>query len=94
MLPDTIHNDRLEGEFGVYWQSSGGCYNIYVQQLTNSLSLQRLKLFDKLGIESTSKVKEDFCSGYLKKEVLDECFELISKSTEVEVSSLYYIGGC
>ena len=52
VLPGTFQSDRLEGEFGIYRQSSDGCYYISVQQIMNSLALQRLKLFDKLEIES------------------------------------------
>ena len=97
VLPGTFQSDRLEGEFGVYRQSAGGCYYISLQQIMNSLSLQRLKLFDKLEIESKSAhVTEDCCSESLNNEeveMLDECFDLASTLTEVEKSSLYYIAG-
>ena len=52
VLPGNFQSDRLEGEFGIYRQSAGGCYYISLQQIMNSLSLQRLKLFSKLDIES------------------------------------------
>ena len=79
ILPGTIQSDRLEGEFGLYRQSSGGCYYISVQVI-NSLLLQRLKLFDKLVIDSKSHIKDDCCSADLNKEeisMLDECFGLV-----------------
>ena len=95
VLPGTIQSDRLEGEFGVYRQSAGGCYYISFQQVMNSLTLQRLKLFDKLEINSVH-VKKDCCSAPLNNEemeMLDECFELVGSLTEIERSSLYFITG-
>ena len=63
----------------------------------NSLSLQRLKLFDKLEIEyKSAHVTEDCCSESLNNkevEMLDECVDLVSTLTDVEKSSLYYIAG-
>ena len=50
VLPGTIQSDRLEGEFGLYRQFSGGCYYISMQQVINSLSLQRLKLLINLRL--------------------------------------------
>ena len=97
VLPGTFQSDRLEGEFGVYRQSAGGCSYISLQQIMNSLSVQRLKLFDKLEIESKSAhVTEDCCSESLNNEeveMLAEGFDLVSTLTEVEKSSLYYIVG-
>ena len=96
VLPGTIQSDRLEGDFGLYRQSSGGSYYISVQQVINSLSLQRLKLFDKLEIDSKSHIKDDCCSADLNEEeisMLDECFELVDMLTEKEKSSIYYVAG-
>ena len=50
VLAGNFQSDRLEGVFGIYRQSSGGCYYISMQQVMNSLSLQRLKLYHKLDI--------------------------------------------
>ena len=60
--------------------------------------LQRLKLFDKLEINSKSVhvKKKDCCSAPLNNEeveMLDECFELVGSLTEIERSSLYFIAG-
>ena len=67
-----------------------------MQQVINSLSLQRLKLFSKLEMDSNSHVKEDCCSADLNEEeisMLDECFELVATLTENEKSAIYYIAG-
>ena len=96
VLPGTIQSDRLEGEFGLYRQSSGGCYYISVQQVINSLSLQRLKLFDELEINSKSHIEDDCCSADLNENeifMLDECFQLVDMLTVEEKSVIYYIAG-
>ena len=63
----------------------------------NSLTLQRLKLFNLLKIDKKSlHVKKNCCSAPLNDEevmMLDRCFELIESLTETEKSSLYYIAG-
>ena len=51
VLPGTFQSDRLEGEFGVFRQSAGGCYYISFQQIVNSLTILRLKLFNLLKID-------------------------------------------
>ena len=40
----TFQSDRLEGEFGIYRQQSGDNQYISVEQINNSLCLQRIKL--------------------------------------------------
>ena len=83
ILPGMFQSAFLEGEFGIYRQSSGGCYYILVQQMMNSLPLQRLKLLDKLEIESkNTHIEDDSCTASLNEvEMLNECFELASKLT-------------
>ena len=46
-----MQSDRLEGEFGAIRKMSDGCYLISVDQVISSLSLRRLKLYSKLGLE-------------------------------------------
>ena len=53
VLTGHLQSDRIEAEFGIYRQQSGGNYNISVQQVANSLGLQRLKLFNKLDLEQS-----------------------------------------
>ena len=54
VLPGSYQSDRLEGEFGIFRQSAGGCYYKSFQQIVNNLALQRLKLFDPLEIDKNS----------------------------------------
>ena len=58
VLPGTFQSDRLEGEFGVFRQSAGGCYYISFQQIVNSLTLQRLKLFNLFKIDKKIVTRE------------------------------------
>ena len=51
VLPGKIQSDRLEGEFGIYRESSGGNYFISVELVVSSLAMQRLKLYNKLDIQ-------------------------------------------
>ena len=99
VLPGNFQNDKLEGEFGIYRQSAGGCYYISLPQLMNSLSIQYLKLFNKLDIESIDNhVKEEcYTAGLTEGEIfmLDEaCLikEHIVRSRRKLV--IFYIGLC
>ena len=98
VLAGNFQSDRLEGEFGIYRQSSGGCYYISMQQVMNSLSLQRLKLYHKLNITQTdlTHTNKECCTNTLKEVelfMLDESFVLRSTLSETEESALYYISG-
>lgn len=65
VLPGKFSNDRIEGEFGICRQSSGGNYLISAEQVINSLHLQRIKLYAKLDIQAEKNVlnvlKNDCC---------------------------------
>lgn len=66
VLPGKIQSDRLEGEFGIYRQSSGGNFFISTYQDYNGLKLQRIKLFRQLEISEklqTTGISE--CCGGL-----------------------------
>ena len=97
VLPGIFQSDRLEGEFGIYRQSAGGNYYISVQQVINGLSLQKLKLFDKLEVESKNDhVNDEYCTSRLNEheiEMLDACFDNSSKLCEAEKSNVYYVSG-
>ena len=97
VLTGQLQSDRIEAEFGIYRQQSGGNYNISVQQVVNSLSLQRLKLFSKLDLdESDIHLTNDCCKQNLtadEVECLDNCFESTSSVTHIERSSLFHISG-
>ena len=85
ILPGSFRSDRLEGEFGIYWQSVGECYYISVEQTMNNLAQQILKLFSKLDIEEVvSDSKEECCTASLTEGeifLLNEAFSLKSKYT-------------
>ena len=81
VLPGKISSDRIEGEFGISRQSSGGNYLISAEQVINSLQLQRIKLFSKLNIHiEDDNIDNDCCSLDLKESESD--LELIEKSFE------------
>ena len=54
VLTGHIQSNRLEAEFGIYRQQSGGNYNISVQQVINSLTVQRIDLFNKLDAKGSN----------------------------------------
>ena len=95
-----LQSDRLEGEFGVIRQLSGGNYWISVEQVVSSLALRRLKMYASLEIDEVESVAENTqcCAGSFDDrdedlDSLDSCFENSSKLNEVERSALYYICG-
>ena len=99
VLPGKIQSDRVEGEFGIYRQNSGGNYFISVDQVISSLNLERIKLFNKLDIAREENRRRNCCA--MDKSISvddlfiqDECFEDTSNLTCIEKSSLYYISGC
>ena len=96
VLLGHFQSDRIEGEFGVFRQSSVGNYYISYEQVLSSLTLRRLKLFDHLNLPySNEHEKDGCCLRELKDdeiELLDSCLEITDKTfTEKERSSLYYI---
>ena len=97
VLTGDLQSDRIEAEFGIYRQQSGGNYNISVQQVLNSLGVQRLKLYRKLEFEhSDNHVEKSCCKESLNSEeitCLDSCFDASSAITDLERSSLFHISG-
>ena len=94
-----FQSDRLEAEFGIYRQMSGGNYYrayISVEQVLCSLQLQRLKLFDRLEIIlETSSKEAECCRSDLTESELDILDNSIvsSQTLSCEVlATLYY--GC
>ena len=59
VLPGKFSSDRIEGEFGICRQSSGGNYLISAEQVINSLRLQRIKLYNKLDIDGEKNLIEN-----------------------------------
>ena len=79
VLTNEFLSDRIEAEFGIWRQLSGGNYHISMQQVLTSLSFQRLKLFHKLQCELSSKHEgENCCLEELSEEDWDNvatCFQ-------------------
>ena len=96
VLTADFQSDRLEGEFGIFRQMSGGNFHISVTQVMNSLSLQRIKLYNELQIQNQEHLGNDCCSKNLAADEIDlfnDCFEHASKLSPNERSILYYIAG-
>ena len=79
-MPGKIQSDKLEGEFGIYRQSSGGNYTISAEQVVSSLQLQRLKLFSKLEIHMEDSSENVCCETGLiysdeDLDLIEICFE-------------------
>ena len=92
VLPGKIQSNRVEGEFGIYRQNSGGNYFISVDQVISSLSLERIKPFNKLDIAREENRRRN-CCAMDKSMSVDDCFEDTSNLTCIEKSTLYYISG-
>ena len=95
VLTGEFQNDRLEGEFGVMRQISGGKYYISYEQLLSSLKLRRIKLFIRLVVPYKSvHENESCCEADLNDEEVDlsdKSFELANSITVCAKSALYYI---
>ena len=100
VLPGKIQSDRIEAEFGNYRGSSGGNYFISTEQVVSSLSMQRLKLYNQLGIQQSDDNEEisSCCTQDLQSndediELVENCYKESSNLNDEERSSLYYISG-
>ena len=97
VLLGEMQSDPLEKEFGVYRQLTGGNYYMSLNNVFNSLKLQRIKLFNSLNIqEKIWHAEMDCCIQPLNHDelrLLDDCFDLPSNLSEIERSSVYYIAG-
>ena len=95
VLTGHIQSDRLEAEFGIYRQQSGGNYNISVQQVINSLRVQRIDLFNKLDAKGSNVYLANNCCKQnltpAEIECLENCFENTSSITDN--ASLFHIAG-
>ena len=58
VLLGNIQSDWLEKEFSFYCQASGENFFISTEQVSNTLALQRLKLFSQLDIQNTNVVEK------------------------------------
>ena len=96
VLFGKFQSDPIEGEFGVYRQDSNGNYHICYEQILSSLTLRRIKLFDKLKMPYTNKhFKDKCCDADLNEREIEhfDNFPSADSLTEYELSTLYYISG-
>ena len=98
VLPGKFSSDRIEGEFGICRQSSGGNYLISAEQVINSLHLQRIKLYSKLDIDGEKvSIENDCCGDSVESEtdlsLVEQSFEAASNLNQTERTTLYYICG-
>ena len=101
ILLGFFQSDRIEGEFGVYRQMSGGCYHISVDQILCSTKLRRLKLYADLDSEvpSSRHMTSDAncCLSPFKEDELltmdDSLLTTADDISENEMASLLFICG-
>ena len=101
ILLGYFQSDRLEAEFGIYRQMSGGCYHISVDQILCSTKLRRLKLYNDLECDSSSAhLSHDnnvCCSSSFEDDELlsmdDALLTTADNLLENELASLLFICG-
>lgn len=97
VLLGQFQSDKLEGEFGVYRQSSGGCYFISVEQLLCSARFRRMQLYSRLcELDASSHVPASCCATCLSDDevaFLDYCPEAADNLSPEENASIYYVCG-
>ena len=64
LLLGHFQSDRIEGEFGVFRQASGGNYYISYEQVSSSLTIRRLRLFAQFDLPYLNGHQKNQC--YLK----------------------------
>ena len=96
VLLGQFQSDPIEGAYGGFRQGSGGNYHISYEQILSSMTLQRLKLFDKLDLAySNEHTLATCCSSELDDKEIDllDVVPSLADLEEVETSTLYYICG-
>ena len=78
VFPGKIQSDRLEGEFGIYRQSTGGNYCISTYQVFSGLKLQ-LEMSEKLHVTINDECCQSLIENDEDLQILDSCFEISSK---------------
>ena len=100
VLPGKDQSDRIEAEFGIYRQNSGGNYCISTYQVYNGLKLQRIKLYHQLEMSEKLHISvSDQCCENVKEniedlDILGSSFQISLQLSSLEKSTLYYISGC
>lgn len=97
VLFGMFQTDKVESEFGIYRQLSGGNYFISYEQILSSAHLRRLELFSKLDIDDLPMNSTPHCcnSEFSDQELecLDAAVIKADKVTLSERSALFYICG-
>ena len=97
VLLDKIQSERIEGEFAICRQGSGGNFLISVEQVLSSFHFEKVKLFAMLEITSdvydTTCCKLEMDISVEDMELVDDCFSEASTLNLTEKSSLYFISG-
>ena len=96
VLLGEFQSDRLEGEFGIMQQMSGGNYISY-EQILSSVKLRRSKLFTQLEVPYNNTHEDDICCETElnddEVDFMDNCFEMVDTISLNTKSTLYYISG-
>ena len=95
VLLGVFQNDPIEGEYGVFRGDGGGNMYIAYEQILSSLTLRRIKLFDKLNMEySNDHSKDACCDAPLTEKEVDLLDNIpVEQLSDTEQSTLYYICG-
>ena len=91
----VFQNDPIEGEYAVFRGDGGGNMCIAYEQIRSSLTLRRIKLFDKLNMEySNEHSKSTCCDAPLSDKEVDLLDNIpVEQLSDTEESTLYYICG-
>ena len=95
VLTGKFQSDPIEGLYGVFRGDGGGNMYIAYEQILSSMTLRRIKRFDKLDMPYSNEHKSDECC---EAPLSDKEVELLdniptSQLSDNEMSTLYYISG-
>ena len=95
-----IQSDCLEGEYGIIRHLIGASYHISMEQVISSVSLRRMKVYNKCEMHGDEIVSNESvcCAGNVQEkdddlELIDHCFSEALNLSESERSTAYYIFG-
>ena len=101
-MANKFRNTSILTHFLSFWfkmRTLGGNYFISTEQVLSSLSMQRLKLYNKLDIQQsedaniTACCSQDLASSDADLQLIDNCYMESSNLNDDERSCLYYISG-
>ena len=96
-MTGTFQSEPIEGVYGIFRQDGGGNFYIAFEQILSSMTLLRIKFFDKLDMPYTddhTNDNDECCHAPLTDKEL-EFFEIIPTGllSEKEQATLHYISG-